>query len=153
MHLSIKFVAKIFSTLQNLVFLKIFQQYAATTTHSMKKIALSFYNRISQYKHDLNTKVILATPRNIPNFPPWSVPIITIDTDLRKYDKKQHIKTLTHLNPCSGSCPIDTHIYTNGSKTQNGTGYSIVYEHSTTKVKCHQDTSILTAELKHANHI
>ena len=40
-----------------------------------------------------------------------------------------------------------THIYTDGSKTQNGTGYAIVVEHSIIKVKLHPDTSILTVEI------
>ena len=89
MQLSIKFAAKISSILQNPVFLSTFRQNAATTTHSMKKTTLLFYNRISQYEPNLNTKVILVTPRNISSFPPWTVPIITTDADLRKHDKKQ----------------------------------------------------------------
>ena len=137
MHLNIKFVAKISSTFQKSVFINTFCQNAAPTIHSVKKTALSFYNRVSQHEHDLNTKVILATPRNIPSSPPWTVPIITTNTDLRKHNKK-------HSNPniikslfleLSQIHHDHTHIYTDVSKTKNGTGYSIVFEHSTTKVK------------------
>ena len=85
----------------------------------MKKTAPPFYNRISQYEHDLNTKIIMATPRNIPSFPPWTVPIITTDTDLRKHEKKQ-----TNSNTFKSLfCELfqryqdHTHIYTDGSKT------------------------------------
>ena len=91
----------------------------------------------------------MAIPRNIPSFPPWTVPIITTDTNLRKYDKKQsNPNTFKFLFwELSQRYQDHTHVYTDGSKTQNGTGYSIVFEHSTTKDKLHQDTSILTAEL------
>ena len=147
MHLSIRFAAKISSTPQNPLFLNTFRQNAATTTHPMKKTALPFYNRISQYEHDLNTKVILATLRNIPSFPPWTVPIITTDIDLRKHDKKQTNTFKSLFWKLFQRYQNHTHIYTDGSKIQNGTGYSIVFEHSTTEVKLHQDTSILTAEL------
>ena len=154
MNLSIKFAAKISSTFQNSVFINTFRQNAAPTIHSVKKTALTFYNRISQYEHDLNTKVILATPRNKPSFPPWTLPIISTNTDLRKHNKK-------HSNPnilkslfwelCE-RYQDRTHIYTDVSKTKNGTGYSIVFEHSTTKVKFLQDTSILTGELNAIKH-
>ena len=155
MHLSIKFVAKISkSTFQKSVFINSFWQNAAPIIHSVKKTALPFYNRVSQYEHDLNTKVILATPRNIPSSPPCTVPIITTNTDLRKHNKK-------HSNPniikslfweLSQRYQDHTHIYTDVSKTKNGTGYSIVFEHSTTKVKFHQDASILTGELNAIKH-
>ena len=128
MHLTIKFAAKISSTPQNPVFLN-FRQNAATTTHQIKKTALLFYTRISQYEHDLNTKVILATPRNIPSFPPWIIPIITTDTDLRKHDKKQtNPNTFKSLFwELSHRYQDHAHTYTDGSKTQTGTGYSIVF--------------------------
>ena len=100
MHLRIMFAAKISSTFQKSVFINTFWQNAAPTIHSVKKTALPFYNRVYQYEHDLNTKVILATPRNIPSSPPSTVPIITTNT--------KSIVTLTYLNPYSGSYPRDT---------------------------------------------
>ena len=45
-----------------------------------------------------------------------------------------------------------TYLYTDVSKTKNGTGYSIVFEHSTTRDKFHQDTSILTGEFNAIKH-
>ena len=148
MLLSIKFAAKISSTPQNSIFLYTFRQNAATTIHPMKKTTLPFYNGISQYVYDLNTKIVLATLRNIPSFPLWTVPIITTDTDLRKHDKKQsNPNTFKSLFwKLFQRYQNHTHIYTDGSKIQNGTGYSIVFEHSTTEVKLHQGMSILTAE-------
>ena len=98
MHLSIKFAAKIASTPQNPVLLNIFRQNGTTIIHSTKKTTFPFYIRVSHYDHYLNTnlKTNSATPRNLPNVPPWTIPKITIDTDLLKYDKKQtnqHIQT------------------------------------------------------------
>ena len=159
MHLSIKIAAKISSTPQNPVFLHLPTKYPTKSTiHSTKKTALPFYIRISHYDHNLNTKTNSATPKNLPNVPSWTVPKITIDTDLFKYDKKQidHNTFKLMFYELVQRYQVHTHIYTDGSKTQNGTGYAIVVEHSIIKVKLHHDTSILTAKvnvLKHALEI
>ena len=90
-----------------------------------------------------------STPRSSRQVPPWTVPRITTDTDWGKHDKKQtNPNTFKSLFwELSQKYQNHTHIYTDGSKIQNGTGYSIVSEHSTIKAKRHQDTSIPTAEL------
>jgi ribonuclease HI len=109
----------------------------------------SYISRMRCIKERYNLKFNNILPETFPPYPSWRLPDVSVCTDL--FDiKKNSVTTqemkfefLQHRNEHVGSY----HIYTDGSKSQDGVGYAFISDDLRSAKRIQSSASIFTAEL------
>ncbi|XP_078051891.1 uncharacterized protein LOC144478042, partial [Augochlora pura] len=146
---------KISTTPDKPVYLKTFPTNCLITKYTKKKHSSKpYYYRIHTYEEELNTKLTSTIPRRLPTIPPWTIQPIETNTELLLHAKGN---TNPEIYRSSMAKILNNHkdyilIYTDGSKSESGTGYAVVTPESIVRIKLSNATSVLSAELMGINH-
>lgn len=123
-------------------------------SQNKKQVLLSPFSIQSANKKlsSLQRAFYTTIPRSIDS--PWILSKIDCNKSLLKYNKTNNnpdvLKSLFH--ELKEKHANHSHMYTNNSKTQSGTGYTVVSEDSIIKVKLPQEASIFYCKLKTLKH-
>ncbi|KAL4083656.1 hypothetical protein QTP88_028972 [Uroleucon formosanum] len=107
------------------------------------------YRRINKLSIDHQISLKYITNYEIPSTPPWTNQIISLNTSLAKYKKKSTTST-SHKQlfyELTEEFFNFKHIYTNASKTENGTGIAIIAPNFQKKIRINNNCSIFSAEM------
>ncbi|XP_069160418.1 uncharacterized protein [Procambarus clarkii] len=105
--------------------------------------------RLSRLQDSLSVRISDVSPRVVPSLPPWRVPLSRFCTSLTRITKAFTPPTvlkrlfLEHFSSHSRSVSV----FTDGSKSADGVGYSVVFPDRTYMCRLPPETSIFTAEL------
>ncbi|XP_043252544.1 uncharacterized protein LOC122397459 [Colletes gigas] len=145
---------KISTTPNKSSFKNTFSDRYITKYNNKKLTPKPFYYRVHKLEEELNITFFPTIPRRKTGIPPWVMHPIEVNIDLTVY-KKSDTNPVIFRN-----LTIETidryrnyiHIYTDGSKTETGTGYAVITPESSLSTKLAPYTSIFTAEATAINH-
>ena len=111
----------------------------------------TFTARINNILHTYNLQPPAVLPAEKPRPPSWLLPAHTICPEHTNYPRKpttpEHLLFSLFHEHIDRQHDNSTHIYTDGSVTNTGTGYAIIHGNSTVKHRMPQEATIFTAEL------
>ncbi|XP_076392697.1 uncharacterized protein LOC143265297 [Megachile rotundata] len=106
------------------------------------------HQRLKNYLKELQFKLPNMEKTRLHKIPPWTLQTPEIDTTLEIYRKenlsKKRFKQI--FNALCSNYPDFTHIYTDGSKNNHGTGAAVFTQEETCSYGLHPYNSIYTAE-------
>lgn len=121
-----------------------------TDVYQRKKRAKPpFYERINKYSRQLQITFPQIFPSYLQTLPPWTIKPPDCNTNLTHFKKNDTNPSLivSHFKEILNKYPKHIQIYTDASRTEDGTGAAIVSPNSIRKYKLSKYTSIYTAEL------
>ena len=117
---------------------------------SSPRLPIPFSVRMQSLLSHSTFPTLHITPLYIPSFPPWLIPLPHICTSVFSDSPKSlttpallRAQFLSHAPTHSTS----THIYTDGSKTNSGTGFAVLFPTHHYQIKLPSESSVLTSEL------
>lgn len=116
---------------------------------SHPKLPKPFYNRISLYQKELGIEVAGVIPRRFERYPPWKMEPIKTNDNLYKYIKEDTPEIIykSLFKEIAEKYQIYIHIYTDGSKSNQETGYATVLQTEKKLIRLPDEASIFASEL------
>ena len=127
---------------------KLFNNHNAPKARTLPKTCVSFPIRAKELmeRYELN---IDASPRSIPNKPPWTIKPVKTCLGLNYLNKnKYHPEVMkSHAIEHIRRKGNRTAIYTDGSKTADGVGFAIYSQEGEISYSLHPNATVFTAEI------
>ena len=120
------------------------------TLHFNNRIRKPFIARVNDIIEQYNIRFEMLAKESLPRSPPWKITNVDICTELYAMQKSQYVQEELRQawNDHAREHQYLPVFYTDGSKSANGTGYSVWQHNLITAEKIPNECSIQTAELK-----
>lgn len=149
MSSSIQLATRLASTPQNPAFSYTPSEKYISKFKSKPRVPPPFYYRIHIYEQELGINTRTTMNKKIHNIPPWTIPEIETNFELLKHNKKDtdHHVLKSLFYDLVNKLVDSVHIYTDGSKTDRGSGCAVIHGQSITKTKLPNDTTVTLCEV------
>ncbi|XP_076388981.1 uncharacterized protein LOC143264669 [Megachile rotundata] len=144
--LSLKYAVRALTSTNSIIHSDIFSNVTHQSQYETGNFPL--HQRVKNYLEELQFKLPNMEKTRLHKIPPWTLQTPEIDTTLEIYRKenlsKERFKQI--FNALCSNYPDFTHIYTDGSKNNHGTGAAVFTQEETSSYGLHPYNSIHTAE-------
>lgn len=149
-QLSLTYAFKIASMPNSRMYPYVFSMDHNDKFAQIKTESIPFHLRITKYLNELNqTKSPVFKKEIISSKPPWKNNVIKTNTELSKHHKELTNNSIYKqlFNELRSNYSHYTEIYTDGSKTENGSGCAVVYPEYTMMYSLPKCYTIFSSEL------
>lgn len=148
-ELNIKTAIKIATIPNKITYKNTFSNRNSNILDQHPNLPRPFYHRTSSLQKEFGVSLLKAITRRISKIPPWKLTPINTNFDLSIYKKEETPLILfkSIYNQILDKHNDYVHIYTDGSKSDDGTGCAIIMQNNTSLIKLPDEASIFSAEL------
>ena len=148
--LSILYLIKIKSLPQHPVFDSLFNEQYDVFFYNKPTQIPTLRLRLLHFLEKIDIELALIAPIKISNIPPWLIikPTIILSLSELKKNNTNELQYKSELGQIFSQYPDYKHIYTDGSKQENGTACAVVSDSFICRQRLPNKASIFTAELR-----